>query len=151
MRRHNPILQTTLNVDNEMINWDVETPALSCAKQIKLVYCAKDKGGDGRQMINENTVVGSGKNKTITLKNHLERCQTRRNMDGDENELTDTCESATPVVSREKSVMNQEFKHLHVARMIIKNGVTSMKSMKAEIIHVYEKEKKRLHIDLSVS
>ena len=47
MRRHNAILQTTLNVDNEMINWDVETPALSCAKQIKLVYCAKDKGGDG--------------------------------------------------------------------------------------------------------
>lgn len=45
-------------------------------------------------------------------------------------------------------MMNQ---HLHVARMIIKNGVTSMKSMKAEIIHVYEKEKKRLHIDLSVS
>lgn len=102
MRRHNAILQTTLNVDNEMINWDVETPALSCAKRIKLVYCAKDKGGDGRQMINENTVVGSGKNKTITLKNHLERCQTRRNMDGDENELTDTCESATPVVRQRK-------------------------------------------------
>lgn len=85
-----------------MINWDVETPALSCAKRIKLVYCAKDKGGDGRQMIRENTVVGSSKNKTINLKNHLERCQTRRNMDGDENELTDTCESATPVVRQRK-------------------------------------------------
>lgn len=66
-------------------------------------------------MINENTVVGSSKNKTINLKNHLERCQTRRNMDGDEDELTDTCESATPAAIKEKSVMDQEFKRLDLA------------------------------------
>ncbi|KAJ0035779.1 hypothetical protein Pint_25924 [Pistacia integerrima] len=91
----------------------------------------------------ERKFHGSSKKGTTHLKNHLERCH-RGNRNPGEAAVVETNHLIAPIVVKEKSVTDEELNHLDAARMIIKYGFSSLRSIKADIFHVYKEEKEKL-------
>ncbi|KAK0606740.1 hypothetical protein LWI29_003651 [Acer saccharum] len=151
IKNKNTVCEPPLYDDNELVNVDVEISALPCTKRRKLVSnvwedYVKDKGEDGKECTvckHCKMVVGSKNSRATKLKKHLEICQNRRNGD----RLSET--GSTSAVIKENRVMDQEMKHFNVAHMIIKNGILSLNSIKADILHVYRVEKEKLRIFFS--
>ncbi|KAK4855938.1 hypothetical protein QYF36_012513 [Acer negundo] len=146
IKNKNTVCEPPLYNDNELVNVDVEISALPCTKRRKLVLnvwedYVKNKGEDGNECTvckHCKMVVGSDNSRATNLKKHLEICQNRRNGD----RLSET--GSTSAVIKENRVMDEEMKHFDVAHMIIKNGILSLNSIKADILHVYRVEKEKL-------
>lgn len=88
----------------------------------------KDIGEDGKEKATckhcRKKLVGSSKSGTSHLKNHLQRCPGKKH--------------------KEKSTIDRELNKLNMARMIFNDGVTSIKFLKTDILHVYKEEKEKL-------
>ncbi|XP_031266586.1 uncharacterized protein LOC116124982 [Pistacia vera] len=141
IREQNVGSEPTSNHDNEMVN----LKNLSRTKRRKLnskvwKEFIKHKE-DGKEWVIckhcEMKFHGSSQIGTTHLKNHLERC-CRGNKNPGEGAVVETNDLIAPIVIKEKTVTDQE------ARMIIKYGFSSLKSIKANILHVYKEEKEKL-------
>ncbi|KAL5784171.1 hypothetical protein ACOSQ2_006563 [Xanthoceras sorbifolium] len=82
---------------------------------------------------------GSSLKGTTHLRNHYESCQRKKRGGGG-----DKSDEAA-IAIKEKTVVDQQLRHLETTRMIIKQGITSPNSINAaDIMDVYNQEKEKL-------
>ncbi|XP_044465415.1 zinc finger BED domain-containing protein RICESLEEPER 1-like [Mangifera indica] len=149
IREENVGSEPISNHENETVNADVEKlPSTKRRKLNSKVWKEFTKyKEDGIEWAIckhcERKFNGSSKKGTTHLKNHLERCH-RRNRNPGEGASVETNDLIAPTVVKEKSVIDEELNNLDAARIIIKYGFSSLKFIKADILHVYKEEKEKL-------